>query len=99
MPDLTDAQLDQLITDIGLKRPRGGAPRKPIAHGTFAGARQHRYRKETLCDTCRKAEADYQRERYQAKSGPRPKRTPAPKEYLTEAEWQARVAARKAGDQ
>ena len=63
MADLTDAELDQLIKDIGLKRPRGGSARKPIAHGTFRGARQHRYRKEPLCQPCRDAENAYQRER------------------------------------
>lgn len=80
MPELTDDQLDQLIKDIGLKRPRGGRQRKPIAHGTFKGSRQHRYRKEPLCDPCRRAENAYQNER---KHGG----------YLTEEEWQARRAA------
>ncbi|MFI2033700.1 hypothetical protein ACH470_03210 [Streptomyces bottropensis] len=63
MAELTDAELDQLIKDIGLKRPRGGSARKPIAHGTFKGARQHRYRREPLCEPCREAENAYQRER------------------------------------
>ncbi|MFD3835343.1 hypothetical protein ACFWWC_03675 [Streptomyces sp. NPDC058642] len=67
MPDLSDAQLDQLITDIGLKRPRGGSTRKPIAHGTFRGARQHRYRKEPLCGLCHLAENAYQNERNRAR--------------------------------
>jgi hypothetical protein len=66
MADLTDAQLEQLIKDIGLKRPRGGSERKPIAHGTFKGARQHRYRKEPLCEPCRLAENAYQNERNRA---------------------------------
>ncbi|GAQ52114.1 hypothetical protein [Streptomyces acidiscabies] len=85
MADLTDAQLDDLIKAIGLKRPRGGSQRKPIAHGTFRGARQHRYREEPLC----------QRERSGGK--PRKKAAPKPKQYLTEEEWQARVAARRNG--
>lgn len=90
MPELTDAQLDQLIKDIGLTRPRGGSERKPIAHATYRGARQHRYRKEPLCEPCRLAENAYQNERYA-------QRTAAPKRYLTEEEWQARVAARRDG--
>jgi len=62
MPELSDAQLDQLINDIGLKRPRGGSRFKPIAHGTYRGARQHRYRRELPCDQCRLAENAYQNE-------------------------------------
>lgn len=99
MPELTDAQLDQLITDIGLKRPRGGSRYKPIAHGELKGARQHRYRKEPLCEACHQAEAAYQRE-YTRKRGAWPaKKAAAPKsqQFLTEEQWQARVAARKAG--
>lgn len=80
---LTDAELDQLIKDIGLKRPRGGSQRKPIAHGTYKGARQHRYRKEPLCDPCRLAENDYQKERYAARTV-----------HLTEDEWQAQAGDR-----
>lgn len=85
---LSDAELDQLIKDIGLKRPRGGSQRKPIAHGTFKGARQHRYRKEPLCEPCRLAENSYQNERNAR--GLRKKAAPKPKAYLTEQEWQAR---------
>lgn len=62
MPDLTDTDLDQLIKAIGLKRPRGGSKPKPIAHGTFNGAQQHRYRKEPMCDPCREAWLAYWRE-------------------------------------
>ncbi|MGW6598471.1 hypothetical protein [Streptomyces sp. NPDC055036] len=88
MPDLTDAQLDDLIKAIGLRKPRGGSQRKPIAHGTFRGARQHRYRKESLCQPCRDAENAYQRE--QAAGKPRRKSAPKPKQYLTEEQWQAK---------
>jgi len=138
--DLTDAQLDDLIDAIGLKRPRGGRPRaecgtvsaysrhcrkgepideacrranreakrgqyaaaipgnrKPIAHGEFRGARQHRYRGEELCEACHKAEADYQRERAAKSGSPRKAGKPKPQVYLTEAEWQARRAARQSG--
>ncbi|MFJ8224921.1 hypothetical protein [Streptomyces griseus] len=63
MSELTDSQLDDLIKAIGLRKPRGGSKRKPIAHGTFPGARQHHYRKEPLCDPCRRAENDYQNQR------------------------------------
>lgn len=140
MPNLTNAQLDQLITDLGLTDPHRGhaiAPcgtpsaytrhikrgepiddacrqanteakrtkgtptpsrRKPIAHGELRGAKQHRYRGEPLCEPCHQAEADYQRGRGHASTGPRrPKAAPAPRQYLTEAEWQARLTTRKAG--
>lgn len=83
---LTDAELEAQIKAIGLKRPRGGSERKPIAHGTYRGARQHRYRKEQLCDPCRLAENAYQNDQYSAR-----------KAHLTEAEWQARQT--KAGEQ
>lgn len=97
MPDLTDEQLDQLIVDIGLNRPRGGSKYKPIAHGTLAGAKQHRYRKEPVCEPCRGAERDYQRERYGVRRASEvPDGQPSPL-FLTEEQWQERVAARKAG--
>lgn len=66
---LTDSQLDDLIAAIGLKRPPGGSQRKPIAHGTYRGARQHRYRKEPLCEPCRLADLAYQRQRYAIRRG------------------------------
>lgn len=94
---LTDAELDQLIKDIGLKKPRGGSERKPIAHGTFKGARQHRYRQEPLCEPCRLAENAYQNERNAAGLRKRKKAAPKPKQYLTEEEWQARVVAGRDG--
>jgi hypothetical protein len=136
MPELTDAQLGELITAIGLTEKRGRTPapcgtasaytrhvkrgepideacrqanteakrtkgtptparRKPIAHGTPRGAKQHRYRGEPLCDPCHRAEADYQREWTGAK--PRTRKAPEQRTYLTEEEWQARVAARRNG--
>ncbi|MFC7880444.1 hypothetical protein ACFUVV_00945 [Streptomyces sp. NPDC057376] len=82
MPELTDAELDQLIKDIGLKRPRGGSDRKPIAHGTYRGARQHYYRKEPLCEACRLAHNAYQNDRYHQRK--------QAEGYLTEEQWQAR---------
>ena len=81
--------------DIGLKGPGRGSPRKPIAHGTYRGSRQHRYRKEPLCEACHAAEAEYPRARPKIK--PRARKAPAPKVYLTEEGWQARRAAREAG--
>lgn len=99
MPELTDAQLDQLIVDIGLKRPRGGSPRKPIAHGELRGAKQHRYRKEPLCEACHRAEAAYQRDtydKYKATGKPRRQKKAAPARYLTEEQWQAKIADRTA---
>lgn len=56
MPDLTDAQLDQLIADLGLKPPR---ELKPC--GTPAAYRRHIKRGETPCEPCRKANADAKR--------------------------------------
>lgn len=64
MPELTDAELDQLIDAIGLRRSRRGSQLKPIAHGTYKGARQHYYRKEPLCEPCRQAQNTYQNEQY-----------------------------------
>lgn len=87
---LTDAELDQFLKDIGLKRPRGGSERKPIAHGTFKGACQHRYRQEPLCEPCRLARNAYQQKRSADRKS-------APQQYLTEEEWQACVAARRSG--
>jgi hypothetical protein len=101
MPDLTDTQLDQLITDLGLTQPSGGSQRKPIKHGKLSGYKQHRYRGEDACDDCKAGLADYQRERATARDGierkPRVKATLKPKQYLTEEEWQARQAARQTG--
>lgn len=74
MADLTDAELDQLIKAIGLQRRPGPKP-KPVAHGTYKGARQHRRRGQPPCDPCRLAENAYQlemkqkaRERKQARA-------------------------------
>ncbi|THA56137.1 hypothetical protein [Streptomyces sp. A1136] len=63
---LSDSQLDELIAAIGLRQPPGGGHRKPIAHGTYRGAKQHRYRKEPLCERCRLADNAYQQQRYAA---------------------------------
>jgi hypothetical protein len=93
VPELTDAQLDQLIKDIGLKRPRGGSQRKPIDHGTFNGAQQHRYRKEVMCQPCREAYRTYWRDQ----NAKRAARKAESKQYLTEEEWQARQEARRNG--
>ena len=98
---MTDAQLDQLIVAIGLDRPHVGRPRKPIAHGTLAGYKQHKYRGETACNDCKRGMAEYTRERATARDGiermPRRKREPQPAVYLTEEEWQARQAALQMG--
>lgn len=97
MPDLTDDQLDTLITSIGLKRPRGGSQRQPIAHGEFKGAQQHRYRKEPLCEPCREAYRAYHRDRYGVRKASQLPEGQTEPQYLTEEQWQALVAARKAG--
>ncbi|WP_202438013.1 hypothetical protein [Streptomyces sp. SID5910] len=82
MSELTDAELDQLIDAIGLKRPRSGSQLKPIAHGTYKGARQHYYRREPLCEPCRLAQNTYQNEKYRQRK--------QAEGYLTEQQWQAR---------
>lgn len=64
---LTDAELDGLMKAIGLKRGRGGSQLKPITHGTSKGAKQHRYRRELLCEPCRLADLADQRRRYAAR--------------------------------
>ncbi|MFD5697503.1 hypothetical protein [Streptomyces lasiicapitis] len=53
MPELTDGQLDQLITDIGL-RPRRG-PGSRAACGTQSGYARHLRDGEKTCAECRKA--------------------------------------------
>ncbi|HEX5567408.1 MAG TPA: hypothetical protein VFY14_10880 [Streptomyces sp.] len=85
MPELTDADLDDLMAAIGLTPPknRGGSKRKPITHGTYRGVKQHYYRGEKLCDDCRDAERAYQTQRRHGRTG-----------YLTEEEWQAHRAAK-----
>lgn len=56
----------QLLVMLGLA---GAAStyRKPIDHGTYRGAKQHYYRREPMCERCRKAERAYQSERRRAK--------------------------------
>lgn len=60
MPDLTDGQLDQLITDIGL-RPRKG-PGARAACGTPSGYERHRNDGQEACDACRAANTAYKAE-------------------------------------
>ena len=57
MPDLTDAQLDQLITDIGLKDPHRGQAIAPC--GTPSAYSRHVRRGEPIDDACRKANTAY----------------------------------------
>lgn len=64
MPDLTDAQLDQLITAIGL-RPRKG-PGARAACGTDGGYRRHLRLEEAPCDACREANTRSRREQFTA---------------------------------
>lgn len=45
------------------RKPSPGSKRKPIAHGTYQGSQQHRYRKEPLCEPCRQAYNTWQQER------------------------------------
>lgn len=57
MADPTDAELDQLINNLGL-RPRKG-PGARAACGTPSGYERHRNNGEDACDDCRKANTDY----------------------------------------
>jgi hypothetical protein len=63
VPDLTDAQLDELIAAIGLDKPR---PRKGpgarAACGTPSGYERHRHHGEDACDQCKTANARYKAE-------------------------------------
>lgn len=70
----------------------------PIEHGTLNGARKHRYRRVPLCNPCRAEERKYQRERaaIRRKSRAEERAEQGLPTYLTEDQWQARVAARKA---
>lgn len=61
MPDLTDAQLNQLINAIGLKEPKPTRELKPC--GTTAAYERHRSRGETPCEACRKANTEAKRAR------------------------------------
>ncbi|MCI3277467.1 hypothetical protein [Streptomyces cylindrosporus] len=83
---LTDAELDQLIEDIGLKRPDEDLEHGAIEHGTEKGALQHRHREERLCPRCRQAVRDAYDQRRYGRTG-----------YLTEAEWQAQKGSRGDG--
>ncbi|MFD9721054.1 hypothetical protein [Streptomyces sp. NPDC059076] len=66
---LSDTELDDLIVALRLGQPRpGGSKLKPIAHGTYAGSKQHRYRDEPLCDPCRDAEREQCRTRARARA-------------------------------
>lgn len=44
-------------------------PGKPIAHGTWQGYKQERYRKLDTCDACREAWRKYCYERKAAREG------------------------------
>lgn len=50
MADLTDAELDQLINDLGLRPSKGPGAR--AACGTDSGYRRHRRHGETPCQEC-----------------------------------------------
>lgn len=49
--------------DANMPDVAGFAVRKPIEHGTYRGAAQHRRRGEDLCEPCRAADNLYQQER------------------------------------
>ncbi|MFD8075854.1 hypothetical protein ACFV3E_24760 [Streptomyces sp. NPDC059718] len=59
MPDLSDDQLEQLITDLGL-RPRRG-PGARAACGTPAGYQRHARLREQPCDSFRAANTRYRK--------------------------------------
>ena len=73
-------------------------PRTPIDHGTLNGARKERRRGIPLCGPCREKEREYGRERAAArrKSLAEERAEQGLPNHLTEDQWQARVAARKA---
>lgn len=59
MPELTDAQLDQLIKDIGLTEPRHGQVIAPC--GTQSAYTRHVKKGEPIDDACRKANTEAKR--------------------------------------
>ncbi|MEU1800819.1 hypothetical protein [Streptomyces sp. NPDC019937] len=59
MPELTEAQLDQLIEDIGLKAPRRTRPLAPC--GTLAAYQRHMRKHEPIDDACRQANTNAKR--------------------------------------
>lgn len=59
MPDLSDAQLDQLIHDLGLREPRQPRPLAPC--GTPAAYTRHVKRGEPIDDACRQANTEAKR--------------------------------------
>lgn len=59
---LTDDQLDDLITALGLRPGRGS--RAPAVCGTLPGYRRHLSLAEEPCAECREARAKEQRDRY-----------------------------------
>ncbi|WP_086768150.1 hypothetical protein [Streptomyces bobili] len=59
MPDLSNAELDQLINDIGLKDPHRGQTIAPC--GTQSAYTRHVKRGEPIDDACRRANAEAKR--------------------------------------
>lgn len=59
MPELTDAQLDELIAAIGLTEPKPQRELKPC--GTPAAYARHLKLREEPCDACRAANTDAKR--------------------------------------
>ncbi|ASU81545.1 hypothetical protein CDO52_00940 [Nocardiopsis gilva YIM 90087] len=63
---MPEARLDGVLSAAKAKKTGGKqrpGRRKPIAHGTPRGYKQHYYRGEKPCDPCRAAELAYQRDR------------------------------------
>ncbi|MFI1165577.1 hypothetical protein ACH4UM_18670 [Streptomyces sp. NPDC020801] len=67
MPELTDAQLDQLIIALGLtERPRRPGRRPTAPCGTPAAYKRHIRNHEPIDDACRAANAKHSSEYYAA---------------------------------
>ncbi|WP_413102268.1 hypothetical protein [Streptomyces sp. Inha503] len=56
MPELTDAQLDQLMVDIGLTQPARRRGHRPLAPcGTVSAYQRHVRKHEPIDEACRQA--------------------------------------------
>jgi hypothetical protein len=64
---MTDRRQYQREWAARKRRSLGASERVVQGHGTPAAYRRHRRHDEPACEACRKAWADYQRERYNAR--------------------------------
>ncbi|MFI0768580.1 hypothetical protein ACH4TQ_27390 [Streptomyces sp. NPDC021218] len=62
MPELTDAQLDQLMVDLGLTQPARRRGHRPLAPcGTVSAYQRHVRKGEPIDDACRTANTEAKR--------------------------------------